>query len=136
MINKDNVHLYIPYFQAISEGKTIQHETYPGMWFDLEEQDFLFTDDPEKYRVKPPHAWVRVALMKDGTVLEARTEERLNEIPSIVGFIKWISPVVEYEISIDDELSSCDCNKRGAICIHAKQDLAMEALEARIRTVL
>lgn len=103
MINKDNVHLYIPHFQAISEGKTIQHETYPGMWFDLEEQDFLFTDDPEKYRVKPPHAWVRVALMKDGTVLEARTEERLNEIPCIVGFAKWISPRVEYEIQSDEE---------------------------------
>lgn len=103
MINKDNARLYIPYLQAISEGKTIQHEQFPGIWFDFQLQDFLFTDDPENYRVKPPCAWVKVALMKDGIVLEARTEKRLNEIPSIVGFIKWISPVVEYEISSDEE---------------------------------
>lgn len=58
-MNKDNAAQFLPLVQALAEGKTIQFNngTFNEWdWHDV--NDPFFTDDPEKYRVKPePREW-------------------------------------------------------------------------------
>ena len=51
-MNKDNAHKYLPFVQALVEGKTIQEKTVTlHAWDDL--IDPHFDRKPENYRIKP-----------------------------------------------------------------------------------
>lgn len=49
-MNKENAHLYLPFVQALADGKTIQILDC-GEWFDLDLLSFDAT--PSEYRIKP-----------------------------------------------------------------------------------
>lgn len=49
-MNKDNAHLYLPFVQALVDGKTIQVLDV-GAWVDVNGTDFH--RDPDHYRIKP-----------------------------------------------------------------------------------
>jgi len=54
-MNKENAHLYLPFVQALADGKTIQILDC-GEWFDLDSPSFDAT--PAEYRIKPePRKW-------------------------------------------------------------------------------
>ncbi len=54
-MTKENAHLYLPFVQALTEGKTIQHncrsKERPPEWEDCTNADL--TDEPSFYRIKP-----------------------------------------------------------------------------------
>lgn len=55
-MNKDNAHLYLPFVQALVDGKTLQAKDIEDKWFDLKE--IAIGGDPEHYRIKPePRKW-------------------------------------------------------------------------------
>ena len=64
-MNKDNAHLYLPFVQALADGKTIEHSFDGKYWEKIPNNvDFLFA--PEQYRIvqeprKPTEllVWVR-----------------------------------------------------------------------------
>lgn len=49
-MNTQNAHLYLPFVQALVDGKTLQHKVSDG-WIDMLYTDF--SSDPESYRIKP-----------------------------------------------------------------------------------
>ena len=49
-MNKENAHLYLPYVQALADGKTIQQASGEE-WLNIE--DPTFHRYPEYYRVEP-----------------------------------------------------------------------------------
>lgn len=54
-MNKDNAHLYLPFVQALADGKTLQ-VLEGSEWVDLPSASF--TNIPENYRIKPePRKW-------------------------------------------------------------------------------
>ena len=54
-MNKKDAHLYLPFVQALADGKTLQLWNR-GEWMDL--HTLSFTSDPENYRIKPePRKW-------------------------------------------------------------------------------
>lgn len=57
-MNKDNAHQYLPFVQALAEGRTIQEQFICG-WCDRDDPNF--TRPPEFYRVKPEprRIWVK-----------------------------------------------------------------------------
>jgi hypothetical protein len=52
-MNKENAHLYLPFVQAMADGKTIQWKSDENFWSDIDEIEFCMYDDPECYRIKP-----------------------------------------------------------------------------------
>jgi len=50
-MNKENVKDYLPFIQALAEGKTIQHSPDDGRWDDAENLSFCL--EPKYYRIKP-----------------------------------------------------------------------------------
>jgi hypothetical protein len=52
-MNKENALLYLPFVQALADGKTIQWMSDGGTWEDIYEIEFCMYDDPECYRIKP-----------------------------------------------------------------------------------
>jgi hypothetical protein len=52
-MNKENALLYLPFVQALADGKTIQWMPDGGTWEDIYEIEFRMYDDPECYRIKP-----------------------------------------------------------------------------------
>ena len=52
-MNKKNAHLYLPYVQALADGKTIQVETSPTKKRLMEQEDYAFSLPPERYHIKP-----------------------------------------------------------------------------------
>ena len=55
-MNKENAHLFLPFVQALANGKTLQwkdEEQEPECWNDLNEIEFLMHDDPSCFRIKP-----------------------------------------------------------------------------------
>jgi len=56
-MNKENAHLYLPFVQALIDGKTLQAKDIKDKWFDLKE--IALGGDPEHYRIKPePRKWI------------------------------------------------------------------------------
>ena len=54
-MNKKDAHLYLPFVQALADGKTLQIEV-GSEWDDID--DPLFTRPPQDYRIKPePRKW-------------------------------------------------------------------------------
>lgn len=50
-MNKENAHLFLPFVQAMAEGKTIQYAS--ANWEDIEELLFSEYDEPKDFRIKP-----------------------------------------------------------------------------------
>jgi hypothetical protein len=50
-MNKENAKDYLPYVQAMADGKTIQWKTDSGNWKDG--VDLELSLDPDHYRIKP-----------------------------------------------------------------------------------
>jgi len=51
-MDKDNAKDYLPFVQALAEGKTIQVKDKNGNWNDMK-YGVNFDSDPENYRIKP-----------------------------------------------------------------------------------
>ena len=51
-MNKKDAHLYLPFVQALADGKTIQIEI-DSEWENMD--DPSFTRPPQDYRIKPEH---------------------------------------------------------------------------------
>jgi hypothetical protein len=51
-MNKKNAKDYLPFVQAMADGKTIQWKSDEGFWSDIDEIEFCMYDDPECYRIK------------------------------------------------------------------------------------
>lgn len=71
-MNKENAHLFLPFVQALIEGKTIQYRSGSGTWIDMPEPSFA--PGPSEYRIKPEPPkprewWARVSIEGNGTVL-------------------------------------------------------------------
>lgn len=49
-MNKENAHLYLPFVQALAEGKTIQYGS-ESIWGEVKDPNFL--SSPHYYRIKP-----------------------------------------------------------------------------------
>lgn len=60
MINKHNAKEYLPFLQALVEGKDVEFLTGNGEW--VKNTNFSFSFPPERYRVKEPllEAWANV----------------------------------------------------------------------------
>jgi hypothetical protein len=57
-MNKENAKDYLPFVQAMADGKTIQWKSDEGFWSDIDEIEFCMYDDPSCYRIKPePRTW-------------------------------------------------------------------------------
>ena len=77
MNNKD-AHLYLPFVQALADGKTLQLWNR-NEWMDL--HTLSFTSDPEHYRIKPePRKWT-VWLDSHGFIL-GTVAEMLKNTPT------------------------------------------------------
>lgn len=50
-MNKENAKYYLPFVQALAEGKTIQMSATNGGWQDMDNEEFVF--EPKRYRIKP-----------------------------------------------------------------------------------
>ena len=50
-MNKETAHFYLPFVQALADGKTIELFTFAKGWEEIVETDFCFT--PNCYRIKP-----------------------------------------------------------------------------------
>jgi hypothetical protein len=70
-MNKNNAHLYLPFVQALVDGKTLQAKDIEDKWFDLKE--IALGGDPEHYRIKPePRKWT-VWLVDDDYIVHEKT---------------------------------------------------------------
>lgn len=55
-MNKENARLYLPFVQALVDGKILQAKNIQNKWIDLSEIEF--GGEPEHYRIKPePRKW-------------------------------------------------------------------------------
>jgi hypothetical protein len=56
-MNKENAKEFLPYVQALADGKQIQYQQWcrdTQYWVDFEnDEEIGFCDDPEDYRIKP-----------------------------------------------------------------------------------
>jgi hypothetical protein len=67
-MNKENAHLYLPFVQALVEGKTIQWKSDKGFWDDIHEIEFCMYDDPSCYRIKPAPRTFEMWLSPSGSM--------------------------------------------------------------------
>jgi len=58
-MNKENAHLFLPFVQALIDGKQLQYKYNRLSWEDFEKDEEIgFNDDLENYRIKPePRTW-------------------------------------------------------------------------------
>ena len=59
-MNKETAHFYLPFVQALADGKTIDLFTFAKGWEEIVETDFCFT--PDCYRIKPEPVMVPLEL--------------------------------------------------------------------------
>jgi len=75
-MNKTNAHLYLPFVQAMAEGKTVQIRSSLSLgctdYRDMTEA--TFSGSPEYYRVKPEPEEVWVNKWKDGAHFYHKTK--------------------------------------------------------------
>jgi hypothetical protein len=102
-MNKHNAKDYLPFVQALADGKTIQGLLIPsGEWCDLQhEMDFQWP--AEQYRIKPEpvRGWYRVALMtseKTNWTISVESEEEIAAAERFPHFIRWLTDRIEYEV--------------------------------------
>lgn len=79
-MNKDNAHLYLPFVQALKDGKTVQvnhnfrNSDLKPVWESSPET--AFTLPPEAYRIKPEPREVWVVVSQSGVISTlAQSEE-------------------------------------------------------------
>lgn len=85
-ITKDNAHLYLPYVQALMEGKTIQYLNCHGGRYEWETRDRLtFSSPPDRYRIKPGQDAPAKQLL-DGVQIGDRLKLRNGMIVIVEGF--------------------------------------------------
>lgn len=100
-MNKNNARDYLPFVQALAEGKTIQTRNFYEEWIDS--SSIAFDAEPNRYRIKPEpkKQWCRVALFKGkddyftqslGNLLHEKVWE------AETGFVRWITDRIEYEL--------------------------------------
>ena len=102
--------------QALLDGKTVQFNTYPNVWEDLNPQDHpniyasLFTDSSYPiFRIKPAIRKFRAktALMKNTNgyyCFVVNTPYMEKEIESTSEyFVNWLTDWVEYNIAIEED---------------------------------
>jgi len=101
-MDKNNAKDYLPFVQALADGKTIQHLS-DGEWIDLSQVLFC-NEDASEYRIKPEpkKGWYRVALCANTfngvrVVYTTTVESEVDEL-DVPDFIKWLTDRVEYEL--------------------------------------
>jgi hypothetical protein len=50
-MNKDNAKDYLPLVQAMADGKDIEYKDFADVW--SIKSEINFSDEPDKYRIKP-----------------------------------------------------------------------------------
>jgi hypothetical protein len=75
-MTKDEAKDYLPLFQALAEGKTIQIKEDDGTWADLYSPSFL--NDPCFYRIKPEPRVIWVNEDADGHIIGHYSKEWAN----------------------------------------------------------
>jgi hypothetical protein len=70
-MNKENAHLFLPYVQALADGRTIQWKLNDGVWGDIDEIEFRTYDDPEDYRIKPEPRTFEMYINEKGVMYPA-----------------------------------------------------------------
>jgi hypothetical protein len=79
-MNKENAKGFLPYVQAMADGKTIQWKTDSGNWKDG--VNLVFSLDPEDYRIKPEPRTFEIFYHKaTNTVSKASKGSQLWSIP-------------------------------------------------------
>jgi len=90
-MNKEKAHLFLPFVQAMADGKTIQWKSDEGFWSDIDEIEFCMYDDPSCYRIKPePRTW-DVWLHMAGKVIQTNPD-------------KWYGPNEWKQIKVQEVL--------------------------------
>jgi hypothetical protein len=69
-MNKDKAHLYLPYVQAMADGKTVQWKTDSGNWKDG--VNLGFSENPEDYRIKPEPRTFEMYRTKDDVMYPSK----------------------------------------------------------------
>lgn len=78
-MNKNNAKDYLPFVQALGDGKKLQIQTSRG-WADLD-GNVAFGGPPEKYRIKPEPREVWINIYSDGQLGRAyATKEQANAV--------------------------------------------------------
>ena len=69
-MNKEKAKDYLPFVQAMADGKTIQFKTDRGNWKDGVNLEFSL--DPKNYRIKPEPRTFEMYLAKDDVMYPSK----------------------------------------------------------------
>lgn len=72
-MNKNNAKDFLPFVQALAEGKTIQYKNLSGEWTDA--QSVSFSGTPSRYRIKPSPIERWGVVSKSGNFLTTYEDE-------------------------------------------------------------
>lgn len=102
-MNKHNAKDYLPFVQALAEGKTLQFRAFPDQWHDMADGMLFESLDPDRWRIKPDpvKGWYRVALMGEGITywtLPIDSDSEEERAPGLRYFIRWLTDRIEYEV--------------------------------------
>lgn len=67
-MNKENAKDFLPFVQALAEGKTIQCAASDGTWVDME--NLAFYNKPSSYRIKPEPLKMDVWMTENGRLTD------------------------------------------------------------------
>lgn len=86
-MTKENAHEYLPFVQALAEGKEIEVFNSDGEWASIE--NLIFNAIPERYRIKPekklvPFTWEDRELLMGKWIV--------NKLSHVCAMITSISP--------------------------------------------
>ena len=95
-MNKDNASIYLPFVQALADGKTIQILRRNNIWEELSE--VCFTYEAEFYRIKPEpiKKWYRVAHTIYGVEIVDNEDDEYHL--SDKNLVRWLTDRIEYII--------------------------------------
>lgn len=94
-MDSKNAHLYLPFVQALAEGKVVEY--YNGSkWINQEE--YIFSSAPEDYRIAKPktivksrrYIWKDNDLNDEYSIFTVQTEEEINYVTNASNLVKWI----------------------------------------------
>lgn len=93
-MTKENAHLYLPFVQALVEGKTVQIIDRYGDWRDTVRP--AFCEPPESYRIKPERQPLDASDVPPGSVFRHRDD-------SVTSY--WAAPttVIRSGVTLMDE---------------------------------
>ena len=97
-MDSKNAHLYLPFVQALAEGKVVEFNAYGNVW--EKSQDYTFSAAPENYRIAKPktivksrrYIWTDHFLSAKPNVGICNSEYEYFAAQESRYFVKWIDP--------------------------------------------